>query len=82
MTADRAKEKFFRLTGEQDGRLAKLVQYAHKRGYIRKASLQDFMEFAIACADSALKQDFGSVEPAETGTAQAAPAKKRQHYLG
>ncbi len=54
----RATQKLFGLTADEDHCLAALVQYTFKAGFITKLSLQEFMQFAIACADSVLKQHF------------------------
>lgn len=50
------KEKLFRLTPDDETRVNALIQYAYKSGFIPKPSLQEFMEFAIQCADSLLEK--------------------------
>ena len=52
------KEKLFRLKPEEDARLPKLIEYAQKAGYIKKASFQEFMIFAINCAYTRLKSEY------------------------
>lgn len=46
----KVKEKLFRLTGEDDARLPKVIELAHRLKLIQKQSFQDFMIFALNCA--------------------------------
>lgn len=50
--------KSFRLRPEEDGKLPKLIQYAHKAEYIEKPSFQEFMLFALNCAYARLKDEY------------------------
>lgn len=55
MVSQKTKEKIFRLTPDQELRVNYLVQYAKKSGHITKASFQEFMLFAVQCADKVLE---------------------------
>ena len=54
----KVKEKFFRLKPEEDERLPTLIKYAHRAGYIKKESFQEFMLFALNCAYNHLKHEY------------------------
>ena len=54
----RTKEKIFRLTEEEDQKLEDLVKLCHKMAFIKKATVQDFMIFAINCARAYCKQAY------------------------
>lgn len=54
----KTKEKLFGLTPDDNARVDYLIQYAYKSRHIAKPSLQDFMQFAIQCAASVIKQDW------------------------
>ena len=69
MVTQKAKEKLFRLTPDDDARVNFLIQYAHQSGHIAKPSLQDFMVFSIQCADAVLQDhhgDSGDARPRRT----------------
>lgn len=64
-------EKLFRLTPEGSDRIVRLAQYASMVGLIQHPSLQEFMEFAIHCADEVLKQhSHKATEPPPTQKAR------------
>jgi len=48
----------FRLPAEEEAKLEKLIEFAHKMGSITKPSLQEFMVFAINCAYEHLKKEY------------------------
>jgi hypothetical protein len=43
-------QKIFRLSEEEDGKLPQLIDLAFKRGYIPKATFEQYMYFAMNCA--------------------------------
>lgn len=57
-TKPKAVEKIFRLKPEEDEKLPKLIEYAHKAGYLTKPSFQEFMIFCINCTYTRLKDEY------------------------
>jgi|GEM_PF-6259853 hypothetical protein len=43
-------QKLFRLSEEEDAKLPQLIDVAFKRGYIKKATLQEYVCWAMNCA--------------------------------
>jgi len=50
--------KSFRLMPSEDAKLPKLIEYAHKAGYLTKPSFQEFMLLALNCAYTRLKDEY------------------------
>lgn len=63
MTSQKAKDKIFRVTSEDDTRINYLIQYAYKSGHIAKPTLQEFMVFSIRCANDLLQEHYKEGEP-------------------
>ncbi len=54
----KVKEKLFRLKEEEDAKLPQLIEFAHRAGYLKKPSFQEFMIFSINCAYTRLKEEY------------------------
>lgn len=54
----KVKDKIFRLKPEEDAKLPRLIEYAHKAGYIEKQSFQEYMIFCLNCAYTRLKGEY------------------------
>lgn len=54
----KVKEKLFRLKEEEDAKLPRLIELAHRLGLIKKQSLQEFMIFSINCAYDYIKREY------------------------
>ena len=52
------REKIFRLKMEEDAKLPQIIVFAHRLGYIKKPSFQEFMVFCIHCAYTRLKDEY------------------------
>ena len=50
--------EFFRLPASEHEQVQRLIVLAHKLGFIKKPSLQEFMVFAINCAFTYVKEEF------------------------
>lgn len=68
-----ASQKIFRLSADAEVRLNYLIAYAHKAGFIKKPSLQDFIIFAIGCGELQLQQHYQNMKnPLKTDTTTGA----------
>lgn len=54
----KVKDKIFRLKPEEDAKLPKLIEFAHKAGYLAKPSFQEYMMFCLNCAFTRLKEEY------------------------
>lgn len=54
----KVKEKLFRLKEEEDAKLPKLIELAHRLGLIEKQSFQEFMIFSINCAYDYMAREY------------------------